>query len=101
MPGVDGVKAVRALLKTALRRFGLRAIDVRQSANSRCRTLIAWPRAASRAGAHDAVAEASAARDHGFFALDGSSQRGIIGAAIHAAHRPPYATSGRGGTKQN
>jgi hypothetical protein len=31
-PDVDGIKALRALLKTALRRFGLRAIDVRQCA---------------------------------------------------------------------
>jgi len=30
IPGVDGIKAIRALLKTALRRFGLRAIDVRE-----------------------------------------------------------------------
>jgi len=29
-PGVDGIKAFRALLKSALRRFGLRAIDVRE-----------------------------------------------------------------------
>ena len=29
-PGVDGLKAFRALLKSALRRFGLRAIDVRE-----------------------------------------------------------------------
>jgi hypothetical protein len=27
---VDGIKALRALLKSALRRFGLRAIDVRE-----------------------------------------------------------------------
>ena len=30
LPGVDGIKSFRALLKTALRRFGLRAIDVRE-----------------------------------------------------------------------
>jgi hypothetical protein len=29
-PGVDGIKALRAVLKLALRRFGLRAIDVRE-----------------------------------------------------------------------
>jgi hypothetical protein len=29
-PGVDGIRAFRALLKTALRRFGLRAVDVRE-----------------------------------------------------------------------
>jgi hypothetical protein len=29
-PGVDGIKAFRALLKSALRRFGLRAVDVRE-----------------------------------------------------------------------
>jgi hypothetical protein len=29
-PGTDGLKAFRALLKSALRRFGLRAIDVRE-----------------------------------------------------------------------
>jgi hypothetical protein len=29
-PGVDGIKSFRALLKAALRRFGLRAIDVRE-----------------------------------------------------------------------
>jgi hypothetical protein len=29
-PGVDPVLALRALLKTALRRFGLRAIDARE-----------------------------------------------------------------------
>jgi hypothetical protein len=29
-PGVDGIKAFRALLKSALRRFGLRAIDARE-----------------------------------------------------------------------
>jgi hypothetical protein len=28
-PGVDAIKAIRALLKMALRRFGLRAVDVR------------------------------------------------------------------------
>ena len=27
---VDGIKALRALLKSALRRFGLRAVDVRE-----------------------------------------------------------------------
>jgi hypothetical protein len=32
-PGVDGIKALRSLLKTALRRFGLRAIDVRERAH--------------------------------------------------------------------
>jgi hypothetical protein len=31
-PGVDGLKAFRALLKSALRRFGLRAVDVREGA---------------------------------------------------------------------
>jgi len=31
-PGVDAIKALRALLKSALRRFGLRAIDVRECA---------------------------------------------------------------------
>jgi hypothetical protein len=30
-PGVDPVRALRAFLKVALRRFGLKAIDVRQS----------------------------------------------------------------------
>jgi hypothetical protein len=29
-PGVDGVKALRAFLKVSLRRFGLRAVDVRE-----------------------------------------------------------------------
>jgi hypothetical protein len=29
-PGVDGTRALRALLKVALRRFGLRAIDARE-----------------------------------------------------------------------
>jgi hypothetical protein len=29
-PGVDGIKSFRALLKSALRRFGLRATDVRE-----------------------------------------------------------------------
>jgi hypothetical protein len=29
-PGVDGIKAFRALLKSALRRFGLRAIDAHE-----------------------------------------------------------------------
>src|SRR6516165_785692 len=29
-PGTDGIKAVRALLKAALRRHGLRAVDVRE-----------------------------------------------------------------------
>jgi hypothetical protein len=29
-PGVDGIKAFRGLLKVALRRFGLRAIDARE-----------------------------------------------------------------------
>ena len=29
-PGVDGIQSFRALLKVALRRFGLRAIDVRE-----------------------------------------------------------------------
>jgi DNA-directed RNA polymerase specialized sigma24 family protein len=29
-PGVDGIKSFRALLKVALRRFGLRAIDARE-----------------------------------------------------------------------
>jgi hypothetical protein len=32
LPGVDGIKAFRALLKAALRHYGLRAIDVRQCA---------------------------------------------------------------------
>jgi hypothetical protein len=31
-PGVDGIRALRALLKMALRRFGLRAVDVRECA---------------------------------------------------------------------
>jgi hypothetical protein len=30
-PGVDAIRALRALLKVALRRFGLKAIEVRQS----------------------------------------------------------------------
>jgi hypothetical protein len=30
MPGVDGIKSFRALLKVALRRYGLRATDVRE-----------------------------------------------------------------------
>src|SRR5262249_12570415 len=30
LPGVDGIKSFRMLLKVALRRFGLRAIDVRE-----------------------------------------------------------------------
>lgn len=30
LPGVDGIRSFRALLKTALRRFGLRAVDVRE-----------------------------------------------------------------------
>jgi hypothetical protein len=30
MPGVDGIKSFRALLKVALRRYGLRAIDARE-----------------------------------------------------------------------
>jgi hypothetical protein len=29
-PGVDGLKAFRALLKLALRRFGLRCVDARE-----------------------------------------------------------------------
>ena len=29
-PGVDGIRALRALLKVALRRFGLRAIEARE-----------------------------------------------------------------------
>jgi hypothetical protein len=29
-PGVDGIRAFRALLKVALRRFGLRAVDARE-----------------------------------------------------------------------
>jgi hypothetical protein len=29
-PGVDGIRALRALLKVALRRFGLRAVDARE-----------------------------------------------------------------------
>ena len=29
-PGVDGVRSLRAFLKVALRRFGLRAVDVRE-----------------------------------------------------------------------
>lgn len=33
MPGVDGIKAFRALLKTASRRFGLRAIDAHEIHN--------------------------------------------------------------------
>jgi hypothetical protein len=32
MPGVDGIKSFRALLKAALRRYGLRAIDIRECA---------------------------------------------------------------------
>ena len=28
--GVDGIRSLRAVLKSALRRFGLRAIDVRE-----------------------------------------------------------------------
>ena len=31
LPGVDAVRALRAALKVLLRRFGLRAVDVRQS----------------------------------------------------------------------
>jgi hypothetical protein len=30
-PGVDGVRALRAVLKFALRRFGLQAIDAREN----------------------------------------------------------------------
>jgi hypothetical protein len=30
MPGVDGIKAFRLLLKAALRTYGLRAIDARE-----------------------------------------------------------------------
>jgi hypothetical protein len=30
MPGVDGIKSFRTLLKVALRRFGLRAVDARE-----------------------------------------------------------------------
>jgi hypothetical protein len=29
-PGVDGIRAFRALLKIALRRFGLRVVDARE-----------------------------------------------------------------------
>jgi hypothetical protein len=29
LPGIDGIRALRAVLKTALRRHGLRATDVR------------------------------------------------------------------------
>jgi hypothetical protein len=29
-PGTDGIRALRAVLKVALRRFGLRAIDARE-----------------------------------------------------------------------
>jgi hypothetical protein len=29
-PGVDGIRSFRALLKVALRRFGLRAVDARE-----------------------------------------------------------------------
>ena len=31
LPGVDAVRALRAALKVLLRRFGLRAIEVRQT----------------------------------------------------------------------
>jgi hypothetical protein len=34
MPGVDGIKSFRALLKAALRHYGLRAIDVRETPRS-------------------------------------------------------------------
>jgi hypothetical protein len=30
IPGTDGIRALRALLKTALRRFGLRALSVEE-----------------------------------------------------------------------
>jgi hypothetical protein len=30
MPGVDGIRSFRALLKVALRRYGLRAVDARE-----------------------------------------------------------------------
>jgi len=30
LPGVDGIKALRAVLKILLRRFGLRALSVRE-----------------------------------------------------------------------
>jgi hypothetical protein len=29
-PGVDGIRSLRAFLKVALRRFGLRAVDARE-----------------------------------------------------------------------
>jgi hypothetical protein len=35
-PGVDGIKALRAFLKTALRRYGLRAVSVYQCAPDAC-----------------------------------------------------------------
>ena len=33
LPGVDAVRALRAALKVLLRRFGLKALEVRQSNN--------------------------------------------------------------------
>jgi hypothetical protein len=41
-PGVDAIKALRALLKTALRRYGLRALDVRQCAPAAQQDKRAW-----------------------------------------------------------
>jgi hypothetical protein len=34
-PGIDGIKALRMLLKIALRRLGLRALEVRQEPETR------------------------------------------------------------------
>jgi hypothetical protein len=36
LPGADGIRAIRWLLKLALRRFGLKCIAVRQEAREEC-----------------------------------------------------------------
>jgi hypothetical protein len=48
-PGVDGVRALRAVLKTALRRHGLRAIDAREETHTKVFTELRRDVAARRA----------------------------------------------------
>jgi hypothetical protein len=38
LKGVDGIRAIRAFLKLALRRFGLRCVDVQEVPNSNVAT---------------------------------------------------------------
>jgi hypothetical protein len=82
LPGVDGIKSFRALLKAALRRFGLRAIDVRELSardeDERARSSSHHPPCSTRETSMSAFSERIRSHKKGFFKvadLEGGKER--------------------------